>query len=445
MSVPTHAAHGVDRASWLDTAPSHWVETRLRFVVRLNPSKSEASGMDRSEEISFVPMDAVGDNGSLRLDQTRPIGEVETGYTYFRDGDVVVAKITPCFENGKGAIMRGLIGGVGFGTTELIVARPTGKTSAAYIYWLFNSAAFRKHGEGAMYGAGGQKRVPEDFVRDFPVALPSPPEQSSIAAFLDRETGKIDALVEAQRRLIELLKEKRQAVISHAVTKGLDPTAPTRDSGVEWLGEVPAHWDVKRFSKAVIIAEGQIDPRREPYASMVLIAPNHIESWTGRLLAIETAAEQGADSGKYVFNAGDVVYSKIRPSLAKVVIAPCDGLCSADMYPLKGRPGLTQSFLKWALLSPGFTAWAILESDRVAMPKINREKLNELRLPVPPEPEQTMIINYVESQARISDALIAEARAAILLLHERRSALISAAVTGKIDVRGIASAETIAA
>jgi type I restriction enzyme S subunit len=152
--------------------------------------------------------------------------------------------------------MRGLTGGVGFRTTELIVARPIGQTPSAFIYWLFNSTAFRKLGEGAMYGAGGQKRVPDDFVRDFPLALPPAPEQIAIAAFLDRETGKIDALVEEQRRLIELLKEKRQAVISHAVTKGLDPSAPMKDSGVEWLGEVPAHWEVKQLKRVATVLPG---------------------------------------------------------------------------------------------------------------------------------------------------------------------------------------------
>jgi type I restriction enzyme S subunit len=250
MTIRAYGSYRDSGVELLGDVPSHWSSSRVRFAVRLNPSKSEVAHRDRDEDVSFVPMDAVGEDGSLRLDQTRPIGEVETGYTYFRDGDVVVAKITPCFENGKGAIMRGLIGGVGFGTTELIVARPTGQTSAAYIYWLFNSGAFRKLGEGSMYGAGGQKRVPDDFVRDFAVALPPPSDQTAIAAFLDRETGKIDALAEAQRRLIELLKEKRQAVISHAVTKGLDPTAPMKDSGVEWLGDVPEHWGVSRIKYA---------------------------------------------------------------------------------------------------------------------------------------------------------------------------------------------------
>ena len=100
-----------------------------------------------------------------------------------------------------------------------------------------------------MYGAGGQKRVPEDFIRDLRHPLPSEPEQRAIAAFLDRETARIDALVAKKERLIELLQEKRTALITRAVTKGLDPNVPMKDSGVEWLGEIPAHWEVKPLTK----------------------------------------------------------------------------------------------------------------------------------------------------------------------------------------------------
>lgn len=257
MSFPRYAEYKDSGVDWLGEVPAHWGVKRLRFVADLNPSKSELSSRDRAEEVSFVPMEAIGDDGSLNLDRTRPIGEVETGYTYFRDGDVTVAKITPYFENGKGAVMRGLVSGFGFGTTELVVARPKAtETTSEYLHWLFISRPFRQLGEAAMYGAGGQKRVPDEFVRNFAVAFPDVAEQTAIASFLDRETAKIDALVAEQKKLIALLKEKRQAVISHAVTKGLNPDVPMKDSGIEWLGDVPAHWDVSRLKFVARIQTG---------------------------------------------------------------------------------------------------------------------------------------------------------------------------------------------
>jgi type I restriction enzyme S subunit len=275
--------------------------------------------------------------------------------------------------------------------------------------------------------------------------LPSGSEQAAIAAFLDHETAKIDALVAEQERLIALLKEKRQAVISHAVTKGLDPNAPMKDSGVEWLGQVPAHWDIFKFSRQVHIAEGQVDPEIEPFASMVLIAPNHIESGTGRLTAVETASEQGAISGKYLCGSEDVIYSKIRPGLCKATLAPYPCLCSADMYPMRATDKVRQEFLLLILISAQFTAWSVLEADRVAMPKINREALNDLRIVVPPLQEQQCIVLEVASETDRIDDLVGAATRAIFLLRERRAALISAAVTGKIDVRGFVHPEQPAA
>lgn len=252
MSMPRYPEYQHSDLEWLGAVPAHWSLKRLRFVAELNPSKSETADLDRNTEVSFVPMEAIGDDGSLNLDRTRPICEVDVGYTYFRDGDVTLAKITPCFENGKGALMRGLHFGIGFGTTELVVARPkAGQTSGEFLNWLFRSPGFRGQGEASMYGAGGQKRVPDDFVRNITWAFPPPDEQAAIIAFLDRETGKIDALIAEQEKLITLLAEKREATISHAVTLGLNPNAPMKDSDVPWLGAVPAHWDVKPLKRVI--------------------------------------------------------------------------------------------------------------------------------------------------------------------------------------------------
>ena len=153
--------------------PAGWDATRLRFRVRVNPSARE---LDLAEDarVSFVPMDAIGEFGGLTLDQERAIDEVGNGYTYFADGDVIVAKITPCFENGKGALAADLTNGIAFGTTELHVLRPTNSLNSRYLFYLTISEPYRKWGEASMYGAGGQKRVPELFIKDLVVPVPPP-------------------------------------------------------------------------------------------------------------------------------------------------------------------------------------------------------------------------------------------------------------------------------
>ena len=148
MSFPRYPKYKPSGVEWLGEVPEGWEVKRLRFAANLNPSKSEIADLDRGTAVSFLPMEAVGDDGTLTLDKEKTIAELETGYTYFRDGDVTIAKITPCYENGKGALMRGLTNGIGFGTTELIVARPVStQITGLYLHYLFISPDFRSLGE----------------------------------------------------------------------------------------------------------------------------------------------------------------------------------------------------------------------------------------------------------------------------------------------------------
>lgn len=158
-AYPSYKPTGVD---WLGEVPSHWDMKRLRFAVQMNPLASELK-CPPDTLVSFVPMDAVGEYGGLQLDQEKMLADVGGGYTYFRDRDVVVAKITPCFENGKGALAKDLTNGIAFGTTELHVLRARENIDPVFLFYLTISNAFRDMGEAHMYGAGGQKRVPELF------------------------------------------------------------------------------------------------------------------------------------------------------------------------------------------------------------------------------------------------------------------------------------------
>lgn len=280
MSFPRYPRYKDSGVEWLGEVPEHWEVTRLRFAATINPSKTEVARLDPATDVSFLPMEAIGEDGTIELDRQRALSEVQSGYTYFRNGDVVVAKITPCFENGKGAVAARLANGIGFGTTELIVARPVaGMMDSRFLDYLFRSREFRALGEAQMYGAGGQKRVPDSFVRDFAAGLPPFHEQRAVAAFLDHETSKIDTLIAEQQRLIELLKEKRQAIISHAVTRGLDPDAPMKPSGVEWLGDVPAHWRVERMKTVAKMESGHTPDKK---IGSVYNVPNPLKLDAGR-------------------------------------------------------------------------------------------------------------------------------------------------------------------
>jgi type I restriction enzyme S subunit len=205
---------GID---WLGDIPEGWEVKRLRFVIKSNPSKQEIKAKTLDSEVSFIPMEAVSEDGSIDLSTTKTLQEVIVGYTYFRDGDVVIAKITPCFENGKGAIMENLTNGIGFGTTEFHVLR-SAKINNVYLYLITNIYQFRTFGEVNMKGVAGQKRVPEEFIKDFTIGLPNIPEQVAIADFIVSKTAKIDEVVKNMETQIEKLQEYRSSLIYSAVT-----------------------------------------------------------------------------------------------------------------------------------------------------------------------------------------------------------------------------------
>lgn len=199
------------------------------------------------------------------------------------------------------------------------------------------------------------------------------------------------------------------------------------------FGDLPDDWERRKFSYDVGITGGQVDPTEESYSSMLLVAPNHIESETGRLLEQKTAEEQGAKSGKYLCNRGEVIYSKIRPELAKVTIAPEDCLCSADMYPLDGTPRFRNEYLYWVLLTCQFTENITLESQRVAMPKVNRETLARVQLPAPPIDQQDRIIDFLSNKTSQIDSVIEKKRELVNRLNEKRRLTIKNGVTNGLN------------
>ena len=267
--------------------------------------------------------------------------------------------------------------------------------------------------------------------------LPVPPreEQEAITAFLDHETARIDALVEEQQRLIELLKEKRQAVISHAVTKGLDSDVPMKDSGVEWLGEVPAHWDVRKasyigrlFGSDNVPEDMVYDEGDTPYLKVGSLSADSLEV---------------ADWGWYV----DSSISGTYRACDHYVVFPKRGAAIfLNKVNVVSRPALIDPNLMGWEIEGHHSTWYFAYSlklrkldelaDVSTVPQINNKHIGPERFPVPPIEEQEEIASYLQKRLGSIDELVATSESGVKLLQERRSALISAVVTGKIDVRG---------
>lgn len=437
---PAYKDSGV---KWLGRVPEHWYVVRMRYAATLNPPVRRDLLDDPDQEVSFLPMEAIGEDGSLNLEQNRPVADVRNGYSYFEDGDVAFAKVTPCFENGKGALMQGLQCAAGFGTTELTVLRPNpAVANASYINYIVQGSSFRAFGAGAMTGAGGLKRVPDEFTRNFPVSLPELDEQRVIASSLDRETTRIDALIEKKARFIELLREKRQALITHAVTKGLDPSVKMKNSGVEWLGEVPEHWSVKQLKQVV-------DPSSSITYGIVQAGPEHeggvpyirTSDMSGDELPVSgyplTSPEIDASYARSRVRPGDIVMS-IRASVGKCLPVP-DKLTHANLTQgtAKVSPGqsITRDFLLVFLNSGAAQVYFDLMAKGATFKEITLDALRRTPVLLPPREEQMEIDRYIALHVGRLELLVRRSERSIELLKERRAALITAAVSGQIDLR----------
>lgn len=431
---PGYKPSGVE---WLGDVPAHWEIKRLKYVAALNPKASEARRLALDTEVSFVPMEAVGEYGGLDLSLTKGIADVGDGYTYFSDGDVVVAKITPCFENGKGSLAGELVNGIAFGTTELHVMRCRPELDKQFAFYLTLTDAFRKLGEAEMYGAGGQKRVPESFVTNLKHPIPPLHEQRAIAAFLDRETAWIDALVAKKERLIELLQEKRTALITRAVNRGLAPDVPVKDSGVEWLGLIPAHWEVRRLKYLATVNDEALPETTDPDMEITYVDIGNVDSIAGITGTEDLLFEDAPSRARRIVRQGDVIISTVRTYLKAIArIEPTDAnlIVSTGFAVIRPRE-LDGGFAAYALSSPYFVDRVVAHSAGVSYPAINASELTCLDIAFPPLPEQQAIAALLDRETAKLDSLIAKVREAIEHFRELRVALISAAVTGCIDVR----------
>jgi type I restriction enzyme S subunit len=427
-------------ASGATTIPKHWDAKRLRFATRLNPSRNEVL-LPADASISFIPMDAVGERGGLKLEDECALEDVGAGYTYFANGDVVVAKITPCFENGKGALAAGLTNGVALGTTELHVIRANKDLDPKFLFYLSISAHFRDIGESEMYGAGGQKRIPDTFIKDFRAALPPKSEQLGMVAFLDRETARIDALIAKKRRLLDMLEEKRLAVITHAVTNGLDPTVPTKDSGIEWLGKIPAHWEVLPLTRVVrkfVDYRGSTPTKVSegvPLITATQIKNGHIDHSLDPVYISEEEYAERMTRG--LPRRGDVLVTTEAPlgetaQIEDERVAPGQRIIMMKVDPKK----MTDDFLFLYFRSDFGRTELLSRASGSTATGIRADRLRASKVLVPPLNEQIAITRHVLSATEKLPPIIVKIRHQIDVLYEFRSALITNAVTGKIDMRG---------
>jgi type I restriction enzyme S subunit len=458
--LPRYPKYKDSGVEWLGEVPEHW---RVSPIKRLGYLKGgagfphENQGVD-GQELPFHKVNALARadaRGGLLSDGNTVSREVaaKLGAHIFPPGTIVFAKV--------GAAL--LLGRIRILTRHACIDN---NMMGVVVHQSPCSTQFMLHAMGLIRfdliaNPGAVPSINEGHVADFPLPIPPIPEQTAIAAFLDRETAKLDALVSEQQRLIELLKEKRQAVISHAVTKGLpaeaakkaglNPNAPMKPSGIEWLGDVPAHWGITPIKFVAQIGNGSTPSREVPEYWTDGVYP-----WLNSSVVNQDAV---TEAEQFVTQSAlqECHLPRVHPPAVLVGITGqgrtrgmatlllIEATINQHVAYIKPRPtDVAVTFLHRVLQM----AYPYLrrDSDAAGSTKgaITCEELGNFKIAVPPIPEQERIVLHVSQLYSAYGSLISESEHVIDLLQERRTALISAAVTGQIDVRAITDAPSSA-
>ncbi|EGQ8176187.1 TPA: restriction endonuclease subunit S [Vibrio vulnificus] len=393
---------------WVGDIPSSWV-VKPTFSV-FDPSVNKNTDGRETTVLSLSYGNIVERNVETNFGL---LPESFNTYQIVDNGDLIL-RLTD-LQNDKKSLRVGLVKQKGVITSAYLKLGVTKSIEPRFAYRLLHSYDTTK----VFYGMGGGLRQSmkfEDF-RRLPIVLPSYEEQQKIANFLDHETAKIDTLIAKQEKLIELLKEKRQAVISHAVTKGLNPDAPMKDSGVEWLGDVPEHWGIVKLSYflKLLSGDGITSNLIESEGKYPVMGGNGFRGYTSTYNCDGDYAligRQGALCGNI-----NIAKGKFFASEHAVVV-----------YPHKE---FNLTFLSEFLRFMNLGQYSV----SAAQPGISVERINGLKIVIPPLAEQELIGDFIDRNIHRFEELTLKSESMIMKLKERKTALISAAVTGKIDVR----------
>ncbi|MBT1881640.1 restriction endonuclease subunit S [Enterobacter hormaechei subsp. xiangfangensis] len=427
-AYPAYKDSGIE---WIGQVPEHWKVARVKRLASLRNERRN----DVSTDTIYIGLEDVEagsgqykpTNGSSRQSEDSTVG-------IFYEGDVLYGKLRPYLRKAIISEMAGCC------STEFLVLRAE-KTEPRWLQeWLLTPDVTHQ----IESGCEGAKMPRADWghIGSIEVVYPDQPEQAQILTTLDRETARIDALVEKKTRFIGLLKEKRQALITHAVTKGLDPNVKMKDSGVEWIGQVPEHWEVKPFkyilSAPMSYGANESAESDDPNHPRYIRITDLTENGTLREDTFKTLPWDKAYS--YLLSDGDILLARSGATVGKSFLyretngAACFAgyLIKASCNEEKALPKYIYAYLQ------SHSYWEYISGSNIqsTIQNVSAEKYSSMVLPVPQREEQATIAATLDRETARIDALIGKAEQSITLLKERRSAFITAAVTGQIDLRG---------
>lgn len=423
---------------WLDCLPSHWETVALKMLIDVRDGTHDTPAYVEPSESSYplvTSKDVTG--GEINLTNCKQISEEDYNSIIKRSAVSIGDILMPMIGTVGSPILIESNSNIAIKNLALFkTSAENNQLDTKYLLYFLNSneciLQFSLESRG-----GVQNFVSLGTLRNLGLPFVPRSEQQKIANFLDHETAKIDTLITKQEKLIELLKEKRQAVISHAVTKGLNPQAPMKDSGVEWLGEVPEHWVTKAYRYACKIYRGKFGhrPRNDP------------DFYDGDYPFIQTG--DVARAGKYIkgykqtlndkgitvsqkFPIGTLMMA-IAANIGDTAILGFEAYAPDSVVGFKPKSDIDLEFLRYSFMA----ALPALEqtSTQSTQANLNVDRIGAVKATFPPLAEQKSIVQHLDTLLERYDEVVEKSISSIELMKERKIALVSAAVTGKIDVR----------
>ena len=439
--MPRYPEYKDSGVAWLGEIPAQWGVKRIKHTTYLKGRvgwKGLTSDEYLDDGYAYLVTGTDFSNKFINWRECHCVDEErykDDPFIQLREGDLLITKDGTI---GKVALVSGLDRPACL-NSGIFLVRPTAGYITSYMYWVLQSGSFKKFCDLASLGSTIQ-HLYQNVFEDFAFSLPSVQEQTSIARFLDRETRKIDALIDEQEKLIALLAEKRQATISNAVTRGLNPDAPMKDSGGAWLGGVPAHWEIVRLG--ALFREVQDSGWDELPVLSVSIhdGVSDKELTEGEM---DRKVARSDDRSKYKeVRPGDLTYNMMRAWQGGFGTVTVHGMVSPAYVVARPTKDFITSHVEMLLRTPQ----AVLEMKRYSRGitdfrlRLYWEEFKVIQIAMPPKREQLEISAFVCAESAKVDELTSEAERVIALLKERRSALIAAAVNGQIDVREVLEA-----